>query len=311
MSVTYAAGMNDYTESGSYNYIPKLFAKGTRVKYYEKCVVTGISNTKYEGQIKDAGDEVVIRTRPDVTITNYTKGSEFNYANLASASLSLTIDYAKMYAFKIDDVDKKQSDILLDQEFIDDAGHKMAEEVDEVVLQAIYSDADSSNQGSTAGVTSSSYDMGVSGTPRVLTKDNVMDYFVDAQCVLNEQFVTKAGRWMVLPTWMFGLMNKSDLQNASFSGDDKSLLYKDAYMGSICGFNLFESSKLTSGASGGYTAYETSFGHKDALTFAGQLVKNESVKLQGTFGVGFQGLNVFGFKVVVPKAMGWGHIAQG
>lgn len=311
MSVTYAAGMPDYTESGSYNYIPKLFAQGTRVKYYEQAVVTGISNTKYEGMIRDKGDEVVIRTRPDVTISNYEKGSTFNYETLASDSISLTIDYAKKYAFKIDDVDAKQADIVLDSEFIADAGHKMSEEVDEVVLQNIYSSADSSNQGSTAGVTSSSYDMGVSGTPRVLTKDNVMDFFVDCKCVLNEQFVTKMNRWMVLPTWVFGLIDKSDLQNVSFSGDDKSLLYKEAYVGNLCGFKLFESSKLNSQTDGVYTAYDIVFGHKDALTFAGQLVKNESVKLESTFGTGYRGLNVFGFKVVVPKAMGWGYIAQG
>lgn len=47
------------------------------------------------------------------------------------------------------------------------------------------------------------------------------------------------------------------------------------------------------------------FGHSSALTFASQLVKNEGpMRSEFTFGDKYRGLQVYGYKVVKPEAMG-------
>ena len=60
MSVEPSSGYPQYADS-DIAYIPQLYAANTLVKYYARSVVTAIANTKYEGDIKDKGDKVIIR----------------------------------------------------------------------------------------------------------------------------------------------------------------------------------------------------------------------------------------------------------
>lgn len=306
------AGHPVYNSAGTANYIPQLFAAGTRVKYYSNTTLTAIANTKYEGQISDEGDKVIIRTRPSVVINRYYKGKKLEYQNLESPSIELNIDHAYDYAFKVDKIDKKQADVVLSDEFQEDASQQMMIKVDTDVYADIYSDADSANQGSTAGKKSAMFDLGAAGSPLALSKTNVLDWLINMKTVLTEQDVPDdKKRWIVLPAWITGLIDKSDLQDASFSGKDESRVYKNGYIGSLAGFNIHESNLLsttTDSSTGNPLCTNVIFGHKDALTFAAQLVDNDSLKLQDTFGMAYRGLYVCGYKVVVPEAFGWAYV---
>jgi len=44
-------------------------------------------------------------------------------------------------------------------------------------------------------------------------------------------------------------------------------------------------------------------GHKSAITFANQIVKVENIKSERTFANLVRGLNVYGYKVVVPESL--------
>jgi hypothetical protein len=48
------------------------------------------------------------------------------------------------------------------------------------------------------------------------------------------------------------------------------------------------------------TTYQCISGQKSAVTFAAQIVKVESLRLQTKFGDAVRGLNVFGFKTLIP-----------
>ena len=54
--------------SHSGNYTPTIFSKKMLLKFYRATVFGAIANTDYEGEIKDQGDTVEIRTLPDVQI---------------------------------------------------------------------------------------------------------------------------------------------------------------------------------------------------------------------------------------------------
>lgn len=314
MSVALAPGYPDYSSTAdSSNYIPTLFAKETLVKYYATSVIPAISNTDYEGDIKKGGDEVKIRTVPTITVTDGAKGKTLNYETLESDSISLLIDKEKNYAFVITDVDAKQSDIVLAEKFTAGAAKDMKVQIDTDVLAAVPSSAHASNQGSSAGAVSADINLGVSGTPKSLTSDNITDFIVDCQTVLTEQNTPDDGmRFFVLPVWACGLINKSDLSNSSFSGQDMSQLLKRGYQGTIAGFDIYCSNLIdTTSDGGGTTAFSAVFGHRDALTFATQLTRNRSMELEGQFGIGYSGQYVFGYKVVKPEAFGWAYVDKG
>src|ERR1700731_2771512 len=52
-------------------FIPEIWSGKLVEKFYASTVLAAISNTDYEGEIKNKGDRVKIRTKPTITIRNY------------------------------------------------------------------------------------------------------------------------------------------------------------------------------------------------------------------------------------------------
>ena len=55
----------------STGFIPEIWSGKLVEKFYASTVLAAISNTDYEGEIRDKGDRVKIRTKPTITIRNY------------------------------------------------------------------------------------------------------------------------------------------------------------------------------------------------------------------------------------------------
>src|SRR3954468_2270505 len=80
----------DY-KTGS-KFIPDVWSGKLQVKYYNATCVSEITNNDYEGEIKDTGDTVIIRSTPTITISAYTKGLALTTQVPESTPISLTID---------------------------------------------------------------------------------------------------------------------------------------------------------------------------------------------------------------------------
>lgn len=225
-----------------------------------------------------------------------------------SADIELTIDYGSYWNIVLDDVDRIQSDLPLLNKWTDDAAQQTKIAIDYKVLNAVYSDVHARNTGATAGAISGAFNVGATSAPVQITKSNVLDYIVDCGTILDEQNVPEESRYMVLPTWMAGLIKKSDLKDASLTGDGSSPL-RNGRIGSIDRFTLYSSNQVSYYSTD--TAYRALFGHKYAITFATQFVKTESLRAESTFGDIVRGLQVYGFKVIQPKALGMLYCKKG
>lgn len=303
MSLPRVAGAPDYSASGTSKFIPELWAGELVEKFYAATVFGDIANTKYEGQIKKFGDKVTIRTNPDITIRDYKKGQKLVYENPESPAVELNIDKGKYFGCVCDNVDAYQSDVSKLSDWAQDASEQMKIEIDTGILGDIYADAHASNKGATAGVKSAGFNLGVTGTPIGITKGTILDYIVDCGTVLDEQSMPESDRWMVIPAWMAGMILKSDLKDASLSGDSQSTL-RNGRIGQIDRFMLYISNNLTAVTDGAYSCYNIMFGHKSALTFASQLTETDSLKAESTFGQLIRGLQVYGYEVIKPESMG-------
>lgn len=292
-----AAGTPQY--SGTF--IPEIWSGKLLVKFYAATVLAAISNTDYEGEIKDVGDKVIIRQVPDITIRDYSKGQSLQIERPEAPNKELLIDKAKYFNFICDDIDKHQTDIALMDSWSRDASQQMKIAVDTGFLGDVYSDAHADNIGVTAGAISGGFDMGASGDPHQVTKANVLDTIVDSGTVLDEQNIPAEGRWMILPAWTCGMILKSDLKDASLSGDGTSML-RNGRIGVIDRFEIFNSNLIATGTDT-YTVYNAMCGHKSALSFAAQMTNMESLRAESTFGTLVRGLNVYGYKVLKPEAL--------
>jgi hypothetical protein len=315
MSLTRVAGHPDYSSSGTSKFIPEVWSKKILKKYYTNAIATAICNTDYEGEIKSQGDKVYIRTIPDITTFDYQKGMSLPKQRPESADVELAIDKGRGWNILLDDVDKVQSDLDLLNKWTGDAAQQMKIAVDSILFEGIAdgvlalasTDAGYHNFGSTAGAITAGFDLGVSGSPKQLTKTNIIDYIVDCGTVLDENNVPEDGRFMVLPAWAAGMIKKSDVKDASMMGDPKSIV-RTGMIGGIDRFVVYTSNQIHTVAAAtdasGFLCFYALFGTRDAVTFAAQLTKTESLRSTESFDTIVRGLMVYGYKVVKGQAIG-------
>jgi hypothetical protein len=309
---TRAAQHPDYSSTSDSGFIPQVWSGKLVEKLYLSTCFAEISNTDYEGEIKNKGDTVEIRTTPSITINDYEVGGGLTYEKPTSDKVELQINKAKYFAFEINDVDAYQADIQLMDDWSDDAGQQMKIAVDKEVLTSVYSDAAAANAGQEAGAISGNYNMGATDSPLAITKGNILDTIVDAGSVLDEQNAPDTNRWIVLPSWMNGMLKKSDLRDASIMGDNTSV-FRNGKVGTLDRFTVYISNNMSTVEDPTTTNQATNviFGHKKALTFASQMTSMENIDNPDDFGKLIRGLNVFGFEVIDPDAMGHMYVERG
>jgi hypothetical protein len=285
------------------NFIPEIWSGKLIENFYDATVLAAISNTTYEGEIRNMGDTVNIRTTPEITIKTYVKGQTLSVENPDKPKLQLVIDKGEYFACVEDDVDKVQSDINLMDTWSKDASERMKIKIDQRVLTDILPDISAANKGATAGRITGNINLGTTGSPVAVSKTNVLDYIVDIGTVLDEANCPEGDRFLVIPAKMAGFIKKSDLKDASITGDSVSVI-RNGRLGMIDRFTIYMSHNL-SVSSGKFSIIA---GHKMGFTFASQMTNMETIRSETTFGNIIRGLQVYGYKVVKPEALSQGIV---
>jgi hypothetical protein len=278
-------------------FIPQIWSGKLIEKFYAATVLAAIANTDYEGEIKNMGDTVIIRTKPTISITAYSVDQPLVVQRPSSNLIELGIDFANYFNCILDDVMQLQADMNLLSMWADDAAEQMKIAIDTAVLGMIDAGVVAANKGVTAGKISADYNLGATGAPVVVTSDTVLDSIVDMGSVLDEQNIPETGRWLLIPPWLAGKIKKSDLREASISGDGVSLL-RNGRIGMIDRFTLYASNLLPTATEGSAKAFRCFAGHPHGLTFASQISKIETLRSEQTFGTLLRGLQVYGAEVI-------------
>ena len=291
-------------------FIPEVWSGKLVEKFYDATVLAAIANTDYEGEVRSQGDLVKIRTKPTLSINDYTAGQTLTYERPSSNVVELLIDKGKYFNAIVDDVQEVQADMDMLSMWADDASEQMKITIDTDVLNDVTGFGASAglhadNQGASAGRISNNINLGTIGAPLSLVarapgigETEIMDMIVDLGTVLDEQNIPETGRWIILPAWACGLLKRSELRDASLTGDGTSVA-RNGRLGMIDRFTIYLSNLLP--VNSGSTAIYA--GHSHGLTFASQLTKMETLRAETTFGTIMRGLQVFGYKVVDGTAI--------
>jgi hypothetical protein len=310
MSFPRASGVPDYGPSGTVNYDPEIFSGKLVEKFYKTTVFGEIASTDYEGDITGMGANVIIRTVPDVTVSDYVIGQGLTNEYPARNSVTLSIDNGKSFAVAVSTVDARQSDLDMADIFANDGSIKLRIAADADMLETIPADVSADNSGATAGADSGDINLGTAAAPRAVSASNVIDFMVDCGQVLDEQSVDDEGRWIVLPPWMVSRIKRSDLKIASLAGDGISIL-RNGKVGEIDRFTVYQSRSLLTQNSPATAATYCMFGHSAGLTFASQITELRMIDNPNDFGYLVQGLMVYGFEVVEPSYVGTAIVSRG
>jgi hypothetical protein len=288
-------------------FIPQIWSGKLIEKFYNATVLAAISNTDYEGEIKNQGDTVNIRVKPTITINAYSADMALTVQRPSSNIVVLSISNGYYFNLVEDDVFAVQSDINMLSMWADDAAQQLKITIDTQVLSTLYASVASANTGSGAGKITGAFNLGApnanpanAGTPVVVDNTNILNYIIDLGTVLDEQNIPEQGRWLVIPSWIAGFIKKSDLRQVSISGDGVSIL-RNGLLGMIDRFTVYASNLLpTSSVDNAWYIFA---GHSHGLTFASQISKIETLRSEQTFGTLLRGLQIYGSKVVDGTAL--------
>lgn len=294
-------------------FIPEIWSGKLVEKFYASTVLAAISNTDYEGEIKNKGDRVKIRTKPTITIHDYKSDGLLGLDRPTGGTLELYIGNGKYFSLILDDVMEVQTDLNIMSMWSDDAAQQLKIAVDSDVLDGIVNQCSANNRGAAAGVITGSINLGVKGTPLSVVGRNpgagdieIIDVLMRLGQVLDEQNIPEEGRWVVMPSWAGRMIKQSELRQAYLSGDSVSML-RNGRLGMVDRFTIYISNLLpnnstdaTNFSAGEWPIYA---GHAHGLTFASQISKVETLRSELTFGQILRGLQVYGYQVVDGKAL--------
>ena len=305
-------------------FIPAVWSAKLIEKFYDSTVLGAIANTDYEGEIRNQGDTVKIRTKPSITINDYTSDLNLAVQRPSSNLVELLVDKGKYFNTILDDVMELQADLDMMSLWASDATEQMKIVIDSDVLAGMRADifdgtdataagwatGSSGNQGAAAGRVSANIGLGTTAAPLQLVARNpgageteVVDLITHLGQVLDEANIPETGRWLLLPAWVCSMIKRSELRDASLTGDSQGIA-RNGKLGSIDRFTLYMSNLLPTDTDGGAgDSYRVYAGHSHGLTFASQMTKVETLRAESTFGNLMRGLQVYGYKVVDGQAL--------
>ena len=303
---TYNFGLGVSGQTNGF-FIPEIYSKKVQIALRKAAVAEAICNTDYMGEISNFGDTVNIIKEPQIAVADYTRGLAVTSTNLTDQELVLTIDQAKSFSFKLDDLERRFSHVNFQAVASDNAAYALRDAMDSNILTAIRAGA-----GVTTGMgtTSTPIDIGFTGS-----KVDPLNQMALAAKELDEANAPEEGRWFVAaPEWYNALSNSaSKLLSVDFNAGQGSIRNGLVASGLLRGFQMYKSNNLPtndlSGATpaGSATAPVALFGHISATSAASSMNKVETIRDTGTFSDIVRGLMVWGRKVLRPEIVGKIH----
>ena len=300
---TYNFGLGVSGQTNGF-FIPEIYSKKVQIALRKAAVAEAVCNTDYMGEISSFGDTVNIIKEPQIAVADYTRGLAVTSTALTDQELVLTVDQAKSFSFKIDDLEKRFSHVNFQAIAADNAAYALRDAMDSNILAAISAGATATTG---MGTTSTPIDIGFgSGEVDPLNQMSL------AAKELDEANAPEDGRWFVAaPEWYNALSNSSSkLLSVDFNAGQGSIRNGLVASGLLRGFSMYKSNNLPtndlSGATpaGSATAPVALFGHMSSTAAASSMNKVETVRDTGTFSDIVRGLMVWGRKVLRPEVAG-------
>ena len=309
-----------YGNLPSGNFAPEIFSQKVLKFFRRASVVEDITNTDYAGEIENFGDTVRIIKEPVVTVSSYTRGSVVNAQDLADDQITMVVDNANAFAFKIDDIEERHSHVNFEALATSSGAFALKRKYDANVLQAISDGAglagadDASLSG---GLTTTNSALGTASAPiNVETDDAGINLMLLMARTLDDQSVPEENRWFVAPPIFYEKMFQAGnkIAEVQVTGDASSPLRNGlAIPGTLAGFRCYKSTALNSTAgtdqvtlTGVATDASENIilaGHMSSTSTASHIAKTEVVRSTESFSDVIRGLHVFGRKVLRPEAV--------
>ena len=281
-------------------WVPEIFSAKAQVAFRKSSVAEAICNTDYMGEIASYGDTVNIVKEPQITTYAYTRGLSPTNTPLTDEELTLVIDQAQAWEFKIDDLETRFGNVNWQALAADNAGYKLKDAMDIDVLTQMAAATGVQTYGSATDVLDVGHASGEIDPLNVLSRQARL---------LDDQNVPEENRWVIASPAFYEQLadTSSKLLSMDYNNGEGSLRNGLVASGQLRGFKLYKSNNLPtwtgSGTSSGLSNEYVMAGHMSAMSCASAFDKTETIRDPDTFGDIVRGLLVFGRKVLRPEAI--------
>lgn len=304
-----------YQNLPSGNWAPAIYSQKVQKFFRRASVVEDITNTDYAGEIENFGDTVNIIKEPSITVNDYARGQTVNTETLADDQIQLTVDQGSYFAFKVDDIEERQSHVNFEALATSSGAYALKKNYDFNVLKAIYD-----------GASTSAANTGTDGSP--IDGDAAVDTLTDimsaAKTVLDGNDVPEENRWFVAPPAFYQQLRKAGAKivDQSVMADGSASAMRNGMITDrpLFGFRMYSTNAIAvSGGSAanktfgsaGSNEYAFLYGHQSAVATANHIAKTELIRDPDSFSDIVRGLHVFGRKVLRTEAVFSGVITIG
>ena len=331
------------------NFSPVIYSKQVQLAFRKSSVVQGITNSDYFGEISAMGDTVKIIKEPEITVKEYARGTQITPQDLDDEDFSLVVDKANYFAFKVDDIEEAHSHVNFQSLASDRAAYRLADQYDQEVLgylagwkqsslSSVASTANDTVSGSKAVSTAESNELldsmlvdaadfnggsannsivvqprgGGDGVVTTTAHASPMAVLARMSRKLDQQFVDKDGRWIVIDPVFAELLKDEDsrVMNSDFVSSSNELK-NGMVFSNLHGFKVYMSNNLPAKGNGptGATATGSTHygvivaGHSSAVATAEQINKTETYRDPDSFADIVRGMHLYGRKILRPEAL--------
>lgn len=262
---------------------PVIYSAKVQKEFRKASVVEDITNTDYFGEIANYGDSVKIIKEPEITVSNYKRGTTVSPQDMNDADFSLVIDQANYFAFKVDDIEAAHSHVNWMDLATDRAAYRLRDTFDAEVLgylagyekngsgvwiprtapngtkQTASADADELLAAHKLNITSfGGSDLGVAAGPTSIplaanggtgAVTSPLELLNRMSRIMDQKNIETEGRWFVADPVFYELLmdeNSKLINNDFAAGQDAGGILRNGRVvsGLIRGFKVYKSNNL-------------------------------------------------------------------
>jgi hypothetical protein len=266
------------------NFSSVIYSKKVQLAFRKATVVGDVTNSDYFGEIAAQGDTVRIIKEPEISVSEYKRGTQVSAQDLDDEDFSLVIDKANYFAFKCDDIETSHSHVNFMGLATDRAAYRLADNHDQEVLGYLSGYAQSANHVNADAVntvTNGTVAVSTAGTDELLTSMKLLkgsfgnitttsagDHSIPVAArlpgatalptayaspvmiinrmgrLLDQQNVEKGGRWLVIDPVMLEVLMDEDSRFLNADFGDSGALRNGLVLNNWNGFRVYVSNNL-------------------------------------------------------------------
>ena len=305
-AATFANSVSGQTNSF---FLPQVYSKKVLNFFRKASVVEAVTNTDYAGEIASFGDTVKIVKEPTITVYQYERGADVTQTKLTDQELTLVVDTANAFKFKVDDIESNMSHVNWREAAASSAAYALRDAFDEGVIATMFSGTSSSGPDHILG-TDSATDLAAGtfdGTGNLdigfgSSEHDPVDVLAHFARLLDDQNIPEEGRWFVAAPDFYEQLSQasSKLMSVDYNAGNGSLRNGLVTSGKLRGFSMYKSNNIASTTN---AAGKCIGGHISSTATAQTITSSEVLRDPSSFGDIVRGLHVYGAKVLRAEAL--------